>query len=246
MATKVTVQRKVVKPPRARPTRPRAGLSRARLVEMAMSIADATGIEALSMRRLAHELGVETMSLYHYFRGKNELLGAMLAAVYAEYELPSGEADWRADMRRSAVSAHAALLRHPWAPALQGQPTDVSRAQLSWMNALLGRLRSAGFSAEMTHHAYHAIESHIVGFTLWLLPILAVSRSQPDLVERFADAVSQSALPHLIEHVDYHLADQRDTDTSEFEFGLDLLLDGLERLRGNQVRPANQVRLNGG
>lgn len=181
------------------------------------------------MRRLARELGVETMSLYHYFVSKGELEEAMLSVVYGEYERPSPSGDWRAAMRRSAISAHKALLRHPWASTLIGQPTNPSRAQLEWMDAILGRLKSAGFPAEATDHAYHAIESHIVGYTLWVLPYLSVSE---EVAQRFIERVSQADLPHLIAHVDYHLTKERVSETSEFEFGLDVLLDGLDRLRG--------------
>ena len=204
-----------------------------------MALADANGLDALSMRRLARDLGVETMSLYHYFPSKVELLGAMLGAVYSEFELPSADGDWRSAMRRSAISAHQALLQHPWASALIGLPTSASRAQLEWMNPLLRGLRAAGFSAEMTHHAYHAIESHIVGYTLWVLPFMAVARERPDVVQRFIEHVSKSDLPHLMEHVEYHMADAREDDTPEFEFGLDVLLDGLDRLRDSpQASPA--------
>jgi hypothetical protein len=99
------------------------------------------------------------------------------------------------------------------------------------MDAVLGRLRSAGFSADMTHHAYHALDSHIVGFTLWLLPYLAIAQQQPDYAERFLQELSGEDLPHLSEHVLVHMAPSKPGDVGEFEFGLDLILDGLDRLR---------------
>ena len=154
----------------------------------------------------------------------------MLQQVYAEFERPGSSGDWRKALRRSAISAHRTLLRHPWACNLIGQPMGPSPTQFEWMDSILGRLRSAGFSAEMTHHAYHALDSHIVGFTLWVLPYLALAEDQPDLGKRALESAHQAGLAHLAEHIDYHLAES-ETDTSEFDFGLDLLLDSLERIR---------------
>jgi hypothetical protein len=155
----------------------------------------------------------------------------MLDAVYTEMDLPDEEGDWRAAIRSCALSAHHTLLRHAWACSLIGLPINPSLAQLRWMNAILGRLRGAGFSAEMTHHAYHALDSHIVGFTLWVLPYIAISRDRPDFAEQVLSSLPLAELPHFAEHVAYHMAGDQPGDTSEFDFGLDLLLDGLERLR---------------
>jgi AcrR family transcriptional regulator len=208
----------------------RLPLSRDRVLQAAVALADVNGIDALSMRRLAQDLGVEAMSLYHYFASKNDLLAAMLQVVYGEFERPAPDGDWRRELRRCAISAHHVLLRHPWACNLIGQPIGPSTTQFEWMDSILGRLRSAGFSAEMTHHAYHALDSHIVGFTMWVLPYLALAEQQPDLGARALANARGAELPHLAEHIEYHLAE--DTDgTSEFDFGLDLLLDSLERIR---------------
>ena len=208
----------------------RVPLTRERVLRGAIALADDGGIESLSMRRLAQTLGVEAMSLYHYFPSKNELLGGMLEAVYGEFERPSLASDWREQMRQAAVSAHQTLLRHPWACTLIGQPMAPSTVQFQWMDSILGRLRSAGFSPQMTHHAYHAIDAHIVGFTLWVLPYLALERDQPGRADRALAQASESGLPHLAEHIEYHLSGS-ESDTSEFEFGLNLLLDSLERMR---------------
>ncbi|HEX2194630.1 MAG TPA: TetR/AcrR family transcriptional regulator C-terminal domain-containing protein [Candidatus Limnocylindria bacterium] len=208
----------------------RVPLSRERVLAGAVSLADAQGIERLSMRRLAQELGVEAMSIYYHVPNKAGLLSAMLDAVFGEMELPSGDGDWRDQIRRAAISAHHVLLRHPWACGLLGALTDPSPSRLVWMNAILGSLRQAGFSAEMTHHAYHALDSHIVGFTLWVLPYLTLARERPDLAQRFLAERSLEGLPHLVEHIALH-AEDRAGDTSEFDFGLGLILDGLERLR---------------
>jgi AcrR family transcriptional regulator len=209
----------------------RIPLSRDRVLRAAMELADEGGLEGLSMRRLAQQLGVEAMSLYHHVRNKDDLLGGMLDIVYSEIDPPSGEGDWRSAMRRSAISFHRLLLRHRWACSLFMAPMGPSPARLAYMDAVLGRLRGAGFSAQMTHHAYHALDSHIVGFTLWLLPFLAVAKEQPDYAERFLEELSLEELPHLTEHIHVHMEPERPGDVGEFEFGLDLILDGLERLR---------------
>ena len=196
-----------------------------------MELADQSGIEGLTMRKLAQELRVEAMSLYHYFAKKDDLLDGMLDSVYAEMDLPGNGADWRADVRASAISAKETLLRHPWSTKLVGKPSmSPSQARLVWMNAILGRLREADFSPNMTHHAYHALDSHIVGFVLWVLPYMQVSLESPEYVTAFLESFSFDRLPYLAEHVKEHAEDRPD-DTSEFEFGLDLLLDGMERLR---------------
>ena len=209
----------------------RLPLSRERVLHAAVELADEQGIESLSMRRLAQRLGVEAMSLYHHVRNKQDLLGGMLDLVYAEVEPPSDEGDWRPAMRRSAVSFHHALLRHPWACGLLVSPSiGPSPARLRHMDQVLGALRAAGFSDVMTHHAYHALDSHIVGFTLWLLPYLAAFRQEPDLARQFLGQLDVQTLPHLAEHVGVHLRPETD-GVDEFEFGLGLILDGLERVR---------------
>jgi AcrR family transcriptional regulator len=208
----------------------RVALNRDRVLEAAVRLADESGLEALSMRRLAHELGVEAMSLYHYFASKIELLAGMLEMVYGEFERPSPDGTWQEALRDAAISAHHTLLGHSWACVLIGQPMAPSPVQFEWMNSILGRLRTAGFSAEETHHAYHALDSHIVGFTLWVLPYLALQREQPQLADEALETIARLDLPYLAEHIGVHQS-ERPGDTSEFEFGLDLLLDSLERIR---------------
>lgn len=208
----------------------RRSLSRERVLRAALDLADAGGIEALSMRPLAHELGVEAMSLYHWFPRKEALLGGMLDAVFSEMELPANSSDWRTDIRRSAMSTKDVLLRHKWAAKLLGELVAPSPARLTWMNSILGRLRAAGLSPNQTHHAYHALDSHIVGFVLWVLPYMAISEERSDIAQSFMDATVFDELPYLLEHVKEH-AEERAGDTSEFEFGLNLILDGLERIR---------------
>ena len=210
--------------------RHRPALSRERVISASIRMADEGGINGISMRRLADQLGVRAMSLYHYFVNKDQLRAGMLAAVFAEMERPAHTADWRADLRRASISAKEVLLRHRWAARLLGEPMAPSRAQLEWMDGILGRLREAGFSPNMVHHAYHALDSHIVGFVLWVLPFLELDDAVPNLASDVISELHGGDLPHFVEHVGEHLADRPD-DIDEFEFGLDLLLDGLERKR---------------
>ena len=217
------------RPGRRAPT-PRSPLTRERILGAGVDLADAEGIAGLSMRRLAHELGVEAMSLYYHVARKSDLLDGMLDIVYGEMARPAADGNWRADMRAAAISAKDTLLRHEWACRLLMDRGTPGRLRFEWMDSILGRLRAAGFSPNLTHHAYHAIDSHVVGFVLWVLPYVAASREQPDLAENAMRDFPIGGLPHLVEHIQQHL-DDRPGDTSEFEFGLDLLLDGLERLR---------------
>jgi AcrR family transcriptional regulator len=226
-----TVRRKVVNPAidSSTPDEPRVPVGRERVIEAAIRLADRDGIAALSMRRLAAAVGLEPMSLYHYVPNKASLVDVMLDRVFAEMALPGEVEDWRVDLRGVAVSARDVLLRHPWACPEMASSVGLSPARLHWMDRVLGRLRAAGFSPALTHHAYHALDSHIVGFVLWVLPYLDQRRTS-DLADRAAALIDPAGLPHLVEHMGQH-ANDRPGDTSEFEFGLDLLLDGLERLR---------------
>jgi AcrR family transcriptional regulator len=222
--------------PKPQPNRPlRIPLNRERVLRAAVELADAGSIDSLSMRKLAQELDVEAMSLYHYFASKNELLDGMLDAVFGEIELPVSGTDWRRDMRRTAVSFHRVLLRHRWACTMLGSSVGIGMTRLRYMNAVLGRLREAGFEAGMVDHAYHALDSHTIGFTLWVLPYLAMDNVPEDLGQQFIERLSPDEFPDLIDHIRYHVADDRSGDTNEFDFGLDLLLDGLERLRTQQA-----------
>jgi AcrR family transcriptional regulator len=134
---------------------------------VAIDLADAGGIESLSMRRLGQALRVEAMSLYNHVASKDDLLDGFVDGVVDEFELPTPGADWRAGLRRSAISAHDVLRRHPWAASLMAtRPTRVGAARLRHMDATLGVMRLAGFSIVLTHHAFHVLDGYIVGFTL--------------------------------------------------------------------------------
>jgi AcrR family transcriptional regulator len=210
----------------------RAPLTRERVLLAAIALADAQGIEALTMRRLAQELGVEAMSLYHHVRNKQDLLGGICDLVVGEYELPARGAPWKAAVRRTAISAYDALIRHPWAASLLLSGTPESQARLRYMDALLGAFRTGGFSAGMTDHAYHALDSHIMGFTLWVVGMnLGTQEELAAMASDFLRELPRDEFPHLVEHIEQHLKPRDPDEEGEFAFGLDLLLDGLERLR---------------
>jgi AcrR family transcriptional regulator len=203
-----------------------------------MALADQHGIEALSMRRLAQELGVEAMSLYNHVANKGEILDGIVDLAVSEIELPSAGGDWDVAIRKCATSAHEAFLRHPWACSLVMSPSASSAAhssRLRYIEWLLQRLREAGFSAELTYHAYHALDSHILGFTLWQLGHTAAAKAfgggkdLAELAASFVEEMRASGYPYLAEHAEQHVAAASDDGEGEFEFGLDLILDGLKR-----------------
>jgi AcrR family transcriptional regulator len=205
------------------------------VLEAAVSLADAGGIESLTMRRLAQEVGVEAMTLYYYVANKDEILNGIVDMVVSEIELPPSGDDWRTALRRSAISAHEILVRHPWSASLVLSGGGVSAARLRLMDAILGTLRGAGFSADMTDHAYHALDSHITGFTLWQVSMPFDTREElVDLAEAFLQETSADEYPYVVEHAEQHMGPSAPEGKTEFEFGLDLILDGLERLRDAQ------------
>jgi AcrR family transcriptional regulator len=218
----------------------RVRLDKDRVLGAAIQIADESGIEALSMRRLAQELGVEAMSVYYYVANKDEILDGILNLVITEFEPAVGGPDWKSALRRSAVSAHDVLMRHPWACNLMMSVKRVAPARMRYMESLLGRLREAGFSANMTHHAYHALDSHIIGSTLWQ----AGYSSNTDLEEVAKTFVMKTIrdYPYLAEHAQEHMTRSKRKDVPEFEFGLDLILDGLEKVRVKSPRRARTDR----
>ena len=206
----------------------REPLSKDRVLRTAMELADRDGLEALSMRRLAADLGVEAMSLYYHVRNKNDILDGIVDLALGEVEPPSADSDWKAAVRRSAISYHEALRRHPWVTSV---PTsgEASMAQLRYMDALLKRLREAGLSPELTHHAYHALDSHVVGSALWLTRV--PPKEELDALAR--DVLRQlpsDEYPDLVMHIQQHLSSAAGA-MKFFEFGLDLILDGIERRR---------------
>jgi len=209
---------------------PRARLSRERVLEAAISRADAGGIEALSMRKLGEELGVEAMSLYTHVANKEDLLDGMTDAVFAEIELPVGGADWRTAMRTRAVSTRDVLARHPWAAPLMQSRTSPGPATLRHHDTVIGVLRGAGFPIALTAHAFSALDSYIYGFALQQASLpFETGEETAELAATIMAPFAPGEYPHLTELTVEHVLQPGYDYGHEFEFGLDLLLDGLER-----------------
>jgi AcrR family transcriptional regulator len=204
------------------------------VLQTAVTLADRHGLESLSMRKLADELRVAAMSLYYYVPNKVELIDGMIDIVFGEIEPPSLDLDWKEAMRRRAVSTREALNRHRWAVGhMEGRSTH-GPANLRLHDAVLGCLRAAGFSLEMTVHAYSVQDAYIYGFAL------QETDMTPETREDFAAVAAQQMedyaavladFPNLVEVVGGHVAKAGYDYATEFLFGLDLILDGLERIR---------------
>ena len=203
----------------------------------AIALADEGGIEALSMRKLANDLGVEAMSLYNHVTNKGDLVDAMVDLVVREIELPA-DPDWEQAIRQCAISAYDTFLQHPWACSLVMAPRDLrleENPRLRYMEWLLGRLDEAGFSPELTYRGYHALDSHILGFTMWHLGHSAgredVTDGQDpaDFVAKLVPRLRAGGYPRIAEHAEQHVSAPWRETLREFEFGLDLILDGLKK-----------------
>ena len=204
------------------------------MLQTAVTLADRHGIEWLSMRKLAEELRVAAMSLYYYFPNKLALVDGMIDIVFGEIEPPSLDLDWKTAMRRRAVSTREALNRHRWAVGLMEGRSTHGEANLRLHDAVLGCLRAAGFSLEMTVHAYSVQDAYIYGFALQERDMT------PESAEDFAAVAEQQMqdyaavladFPHLVEVVGGYVAKAGYDYATEFLFGLDLILAGLETLR---------------
>lgn len=213
---------------------PRVPLSRQRILRAAVALADQGGVDALSMRKLAQQLDVVPMALYKHVANKDELLDGMVDLVIGDIEPPAGNTDWKTAIRRRVLSARRALLRHPWASRVIESRTTPTPTVLAYMDSMIGMFRAGGFSIDLTHHAMHAMGSRLLGFTQELFD------DSVDLdPEATAVMVQQMAgrYPHITQLVMAITHDQASVvgpgcdDQFEFEFALDLLLDGLERLR---------------
>jgi AcrR family transcriptional regulator len=211
--------------------KPRVPLSKERVFQTAVALADERGLEALTMRALGEKLGVEAMSLYYYFANKDELLDAMVDLVFSEIELPTTDVDWKTAMRRRATSTREALARHRWAIGLLESSTSPGPANFRLHDAVLGCLRAAGFSVENAAHAYSLQDAYIYGFALQekVLPV-ETPEQLAEAAKSLRRQFSAGEYPHIAETIAEHVT--RDYDfADEFEFGLELILDAIERLR---------------
>ncbi len=215
-------------PTDSREGRPR--LSRERVLTGAMAVADAGGIEALTIRTLAKSLGVKPMSVYHYVANKDEILDGIVDLVFSEIELPAQGGEWRAEIQRRAHSARRVLAKHPWAIGLMESRTSPGPATLRHHDAVIATLRDAGLSPELTAHAYALLDSYTYGFALQEVGLpFEGSDTVADIAVPIMERFSTGEYPHLVEMaVGYYLQPGYDF-RDEFAWGLDLILDGLVR-----------------
>jgi AcrR family transcriptional regulator len=211
-------------------TEPRIPLSRDRILRAALALVDEGGIESLTMRKLGQVLGFEAMSLYNHVANKDDVVDGILDLVLDESEPPSPAGDWHAAIRSSAISVHESLRRHPWACPLLMSPGRIRPARLRYVDSLLGRLREAGLSAETTYTAYHVLDGHIFGFSLWEASHSFNAAQVSDMAAEFARMIPVDAYPYLHEHGEQHLTEGPHRQVSAFELGLDLILDGLKQI----------------
>ena len=214
-------------------TEPRLPLNRDRILQAALELVDEGGIESLTMRKLGQALGFEAMSLYNHVANKDDVLDGILDLVLSESEPPSPAGDWDAAIRTSAISVHEALRRHPWSCTLLMSPGRVRPARLRFMDLLLGRLREAGFSAETTYPAYHVLDGHIFGFSLWETSHTYTAEEVSNFEATLAQTITADAYPYLLEHAHQHFSEGPHREGSAFELGLDLIVDGLRKIRGS-------------
>jgi AcrR family transcriptional regulator len=228
---------------------PRIPLSRERVLRAAAKVADEGGIESLTMRRLAEALGSEAMSLYYHVANKEDVLDGIVDLIATEIndvvdqiDVPSKGADWKKAARQRILSAREVLLRHPWAPRVFETRTNMSPAVVRYHDGLVGLMRDGGFSYDLAHHALHALGSRALGFTQELFdPGEGSGGDSNGVLESIADQV-----PHLVGMMMEIAHDDPDStlgwcdDQTEFEFALDLILDGLDRLREKAPPPRSR------
>jgi AcrR family transcriptional regulator len=209
-----------------------ARLSRDQVLRAAVGLADEGGIDALSMRKLGQVLGVEAMSLYNHVKGKPDLVDGMIDIVFSEIGLPAEGRGWKKAMRERAVSARQVLGRHRWAIGLMESRQSPGPATFRHHEAVLSCLRAAGFSVELTAHAYSLLDSYIYGFALQeaSLPFSSVDATADEIARR----MPAGEYPHLAELAAVHVLQPGYQYGDEFEIGLDLILDALERAAASQ------------
>jgi AcrR family transcriptional regulator len=215
-------------------TAARAPLTRVRVLREAVSLADDSGIEALSMRRLGQRLGVEAMSLYNHVANKDDLLNGMADLVSAEFAVPLPGEDWRHALRRSATSAHDVLLRHPWAGPLLESRSSPGPARLRYLNGVVGALVDSGFSIQLAYHAFLTLDSYIYGFALQEAAAPVPTEQVAQAAESFVAGLPDGEYPHLVSMAELVMHPDYDR-SADFDFGLTLVLDALDRLHVDRL-----------
>jgi AcrR family transcriptional regulator len=215
-------------------TEPRKRLSRERVLEAAIAHADRGGLEALTMRTLAEMLEVAPMALYRHVANKDDLIDAMVDVVFSEIGVPAGGGDWKTAMRRRALSVRDALTRHPWAIGQMESRRTPGPANLRHHDAVIGRLRAAGFDVGQAAHVYSLLDSYIYGFALTKknLPF-ETSEEVGEVAESMLQPYPATEYPNLVEFLYEHVMKPGYDYGDEFEYGLDVILDGLERARAS-------------
>jgi AcrR family transcriptional regulator len=210
------------------PPEPRSPLTAERVIDGAVALADEIGIDAFTIRKLADHLDVKPMTIYHHVPNKEAIIDGMVDRVFAEIDTPPEDRPWKEAMRQRARSARAVLARHPWAPPLMESRRNPGAATLGHHDAVLGCLRRGGFSVEMTAHAYALIDAFIYGFALQEASLPATGGDDmAELAESMFDDAAAAAFPHLHEFTVAHVLQPGYDFGHEFEFGLELVLDGL-------------------
>jgi AcrR family transcriptional regulator len=215
----------------------RTPLSRERILATAVALADRDGVESLSMRRLAQELGVVPMALYKHLANKEEMLDGMLDEVVGEIDPPRTDSDWKTAVRERILSARRALLRHPWASRVMETRTEPTPVVMAYMDSMIGMFRVGGFTIDLTHHAMHAMGSRLMGFSQELFNDNADSDPAMDAEMYGAMADAYPSIYELflaVSHDDASVVGPGCDDQFEFEFSLDLMLNGLEQLKGRE------------
>ena len=208
----------------------RIPLSKERIIQEALCLADESGLESLSMRKLAQALGVKAMSLYNHVTNRDDLIDGMVDSVVSEIEVPKLGADWKKVMRRRAISAYKVLLRHPWATMPLVSRVNVGPAMLQYTDLTLGCLREAGFSYEMADHVQNVLDSHIYGYTLQELNFPFDAADYSDAAAAFLPQIPTDQYPHINKLAEQVIQGTYD-GLHDFEFGLNLILDGLEKYK---------------
>lgn len=208
----------------------RAPLTPERVLTTALKMADKKGLDALSMRNLAQTLGVEAMSLYNHVPGKERLLDGLVELVVAELELPAVGGDWKKAMRGRALTAHQVLMRHPWATMLLVSRMNVGPNMLRYVDRTVGCLRAAGFSWAMSDYAWNTLDAFTYGFTLQRLNFPLEPAQYASAAKQFLPMIPEAQFPSM-NGLSQEIIAGRHDGLQHLELGLDLLLDGLERLR---------------
>ena len=220
----------------------RAPLNRERVLAAAVELADREGVDALSMRRLGQELSVEAMSLYNHVENKDDVLNGMVDLVVGEVDLADGDGGrWKDAARDLILAARRVMLRHPWASAVIAGRKQPSPAVMRYMDSMGGIMLAGGFSVDLMHHAFHSLGSRVLGFSQELFDDSSELEATPEIQQLMLQQMSReypnlTAVIQQVAHDDATVVGSGCDDQFEFEFAIDVILDGLERLRQREAR----------